>query len=76
VRWRARRDSYSIRRPPVRPPLVLLQQRGGGGGARRVHGGLSTGRVAAAPAGLRYILRDFMFVYSYVWEIAALAVAL
>ena len=26
VRWRARRESYYIRRPP----LVLLQQRGGG----------------------------------------------
>ena len=38
-----------------------------GGEARRVHGGLSTGRVAAAPAGLRD--PSGLHVHLYVWEI-------
>jgi len=54
VRWRARRDSYSIRRPPVRPPLVLLQQRGGGGGG----GGLDVCMAASRPGGLPPHLQD------------------
>ena len=40
--------------PPRAPPSCAAAAAWGGGGARRVHGGLSTGRVAAAPAGLRY----------------------